>query len=460
MYNKNAWKKYKNKRPIFDFAEGYKTFLDNSKTERLAAEESENLLKKNGFKPLNKFTSLKPGDKVYVNNRGKNICALIIGKKSITEGLHILGAHIDSPRLDLKQNPLYEDTGFALFDTHYYGGIKTYQWLTLPLALIGVVVKKDGTKININIGLDKNDPIFSVNDLLIHLAKQQMQKPLEKAVEAEKLDITIGSMPLMGVDGQSVKENVLRILKEKYHFEEVDLTSAEIEAVPAFPTKDYGLDRSMVAGYGQDDRSCAYCSLKALLDTDNKNLQYTSCLILTDKEEVGSQGATGAHSHFIENVIINVCMKMREHKNNPLLTARIALGKSRMISSDVTAAADPLNKDVISPNKNMARFCHGICINKYTGVRGKSGSNDADAEYLAYVRNILEKNDITYQSTELGYVDAGGGGTISYILAKYNMDIVDAGVPLLSMHSPLEVVSKVDLYESYLFYKAFLNNKD
>jgi len=460
MYNKNAWKKYKDKKEIFKFAEGYKYFLDHSKTERLATNEVEALLKKNGFKPLDKVTSLKVGDKVYVTNRNKNVCALIIGKKDITEGMHILGAHIDSPRLDLKQNPLYEDTGFALLDTHYYGGIKTYQWLTLPLALIGVVVKKDGTKINVNIGLDLNDPIFSVNDLLIHLAKQQMQKPLEKAVEAEQLDITFGSMPLNDSDGRSVKENILKILKDKYHFDEVDLTSAEIEAVPAYPCKDYGLDRSMVGGYGQDDRSCAYCSLKAFLDVDVKNLTYTSCLILTDKEEVGSQGATGAHSHFIENVIINVCMKMKQHKNNPFLSTRIALGKSRMISSDVTAAADPLNKDVISPNKNMARFCHGVCINKYTGVRGKSGANDASAEYLGYIRNILEKHDINYQSSELGYVDAGGGGTISYILAKYNMDIVDAGVPLLSMHSPLEVVSKVDLFEAYLFYKAFLNNRE
>ena len=456
MYNKNAWHKYKNVKPVMDFSEGYKDFLTKAKTERLAVDETVKILKAHGFKEMHSLTKVKTGDKIYIVNRNKNVAAFIIGKKPISEGLHILGAHIDSPRIDLKQNPLYEDTGFAMLDTHYYGGIKKYQWTTLPLALVGVVCKKDGSIININIGLDKKDPIFTINDLLIHLSDKQLQQPAKTIITGENLDITFGSIPLEGAKEEAVKMNVLKLLRDKYHFDEEDFTSAEIEAVPAYEARDCGIDRSMVASYGQDDRSCAYASLMAIATADPKKVTYTSCIILTDKEEVGSIGATGAESYFIENVLLDL-VHMHEEKH-PTLKTRTAFRNSKMISSDVSAAADPLFKEVNSPHKNMARFGHGVCFNKYSGHRGKSGNSDANPEFIAYLRKILDDNGIDHQSSELGAVDAGGGGTISYALAKYNMDVVDAGVPLLAMHSPLEVVSKVDLYEAYLFYKAFLLN--
>lgn len=454
MYNKNAWHKYKNVQPVMDFANGYKDFLNHAKTERLAVEEAVRILEKHGFKKLSTFKEVKNGDKIYVVNRHKNVAAFIIGKKPISEGMHILGAHIDSPRLDLKQNPLYEDTGLAMLDTHYYGGIKKYQWITTPLALVGIVCKKDGKNIPINIGLDKDDPIFSVNDLLIHLSSSQLDKPLKTVIDGEQLDITFGSIPLEGEKEEAIKMNVLKLLKNKYNFDEEDFQSAEIEAVPAYEARDYGIDRSMIASYGHDDRSCAYPSLMAIVKADPSKVTYTSCVILTDKEEVGSQGATGAHSYFIENVLLDLVYMHNE--KHPTLMTRTAFGNSKMISSDVTAAADPLFKYANAPHKNMARFGHGVCFNKYTGHRGKSGSNDANPEFIAYLRKVLDDNEIDHQSSELGSVDVGGGGTISYILAKYNMDVVDAGVPVLSMHSPLEVISKVDLYETYLFYRAFL----
>jgi len=458
MYNKNAWHKYANNNVVMDFAEDYKHFLDNAKTERLATLEVERLLKKAGFKNLKEVDKVKTGDRLYLINRKKNVAAFIIGKRPLTDGLHILGAHIDSPRLDLKQNPLYEDTGLALLDTHYYGGIKKYQWTTTPLALVGVICKKDGSVVDINIGLKDDDPIFGVTDLLIHLSDEQLNAKVKDAISGENLDISIASRPLEGEVNESVKANVLKILKDKYDVEELDFTSAEIEAVPADKARDYGIDRSMVASYGQDDRSCAYSSLKAIIDADPSKVEFTSCLILTDKEETGSDGATGAKSYFIENALIELIYKAED--KTPILDTRICFGNSKMISSDVTAASDPLYKKVTAPHHNMARFGHGVCFNKYTGYRGKRGSNDADPEFIAYLRGILDKEDITYHSSEIGAVDAGGGGTIAYVLAKYNMDVIDAGVPLLNMHSPMEIVSKVDLYEAYRFYKSFLmNNK-
>lgn len=455
MYKEKIWHKYTNFDKIMDFADGYKSFLNNAKTERLAIEEIKNLLIKNGFKEISKFKSLKFGDKVYAINHSKNIIAFIIGKKPITDGLRILCSHIDSPRLDLKQNPLYEDGDLALLDTHYYGGIKKYQWVTIPLALVGVVCKKNGDVIKINIGNCDQDPVFSVHDLLIHLSKEK-----QEVITGEQLDISIASIPIdKSKDG--IKKNVLKILKDKYKIDEEDLTSAEIEAVPAFPAKDYGIDRSMVAGYGQDDRSCAYCCLQSLLNTDEKNVVYTSCVIFVDKEEIGSEGATGANSYFIENIIIEL-LKLNlsnGQKNDLFFLLRKVLNNSKMISSDVTAAMDPLFKSVDAPNGNMAKIGYGLCINKYTGARGKSGANDANPEYIAYLRKILDDNQISFQCNELGKVDIGGGGTIAYIFAKYNMDIVDAGVPLFNMHAPMEIVSKADLYETYLFYKVFLTSK-
>ena len=451
MYRKNAWLKYKDKAPIMDFAEDYKKFISLAKNERLATKEAERLLKENGFKNAEDVNALKAGDRVYFINKKKNVAAFIIGKEPLENGLRILGAHIDSPRLDLKENPFYESKGFALGDTHYYGGIKKYQWVTIPLALIGVVCKKDGTVIDVNIGDDPKDPVVGVTDLLIHLSADQLQKTLAKGIEGENLDITLGSMPLDEKEKEPVKANVLHLLKEKYDVEEEDFVSAEIEIVPAGPARDYGLDRSMIAGYGHDDRSCAYTSLRALLDA--KNVKKTACCILVDKEEIGSVGATGAQSLFFENTIAKL-LKLSGSKN-PLWDARVALENSEMLSSDVSAGYDPLYASVNDP-KNAAYLGEGIVFNKYTGSRGKSGSNDSMPEYYAFVRNTMDEADVYWQSAELGKVDQGGGGTIAYILGNYNMRVIDAGIPVLNMHAPMEIVSKVDVYEAYLGYKAFL----
>ena len=451
MYRKNAWLKYKDKAPIMDFAEDYNRFISFAKNERLAVKEAERLLKENGFKNAEDVNALKAGDRVYFINKKKNVAAFIIGKEPLENGLRILGAHIDSPRLDLKENPFYEAKGFALGDTHYYGGIKKYQWVTIPLALIGVVCKKDGTVIDVNIGDDPKDPVVGVTDLLIHLSADQLQKTLAKGIEGENLDITLGSMPLDEKEKEPVKANVLRLLKEKYDVEEEDFVSAEIEIVPAGPARDYGLDRSMIAGYGHDDRSCAYTSLRALLDT--KNVKKTVCCILVDKEEIGSVGATGAQSLFFENAIAKL-LKLSGSKN-PLWDARVALENSEMLSSDVSAGYDPLY-GYVSDTKNAAYLGEGIVFNKYTGSRGKSGSNDSMPEYYAFVRNAMDEANVYWQSAELGKVDQGGGGTIAYILGNYNMRVIDAGIPVLNMHAPMEIVSKVDVYEAYLGYKAFL----
>ena len=451
MYRKNAWLKYDDKKPVMDFAEGYKSFISVAKSERLAVVESEKLLKANGFKNINDFDSLKEGDRVYIINKKKNVAAFIIGKEPLENGLRILGAHIDSPRLDLKENPIYESKGFALGDTHYYGGIKKYQWATIPLALVGVVCKKDGTVVDINIGDDPKDPIVGITDLLIHLAADQMAKSAAKVIEGENLDITLGSMPLNKDEKEPVKANVLRLLKEKYDIEEEDFISAEIEIVPAGEARDYGLDKSMVAGYGHDDRSCAYTSLLALLDT--KKVKNTACCILVDKEEIGSVGATGAQSLFFENSIAKLAALLGA--KNPLWAARVTLENSKMLSSDVSAGYDPLYAYVSDP-KNAAYLGEGLVINKYTGRGGKGGSNDSMPEYYAFVRKALDDAKVNWQSSELGKVDQGGGGTIAYILGNYNMSVIDAGIPVLNMHAPMEIVSKVDVYEAYLGYKAFL----
>ena len=451
MYRKNAWLKYKDNKPVMDFAEGYKKFISTAKSERIAVIEAEKLLKANGFKNVEDVKNVKAGDRVYFINKKKNVAAFIIGKEPIENGLRILGAHIDSPRMDLKENPIYESKGFALGDTHYYGGIKKYQWTTIPLALVGVVCKKDGSVVDVNIGDDPKDPVVGVTDLLIHLSADQMSKTLAKAIEGESLDITLGSMPINDEEKEPVKANVLRLLKEKYNIEEEDFISAEIEIVPAGPARDYGLDRSMVAGYGHDDRSCAYTSLMALLDT--KEVKKTACCILVDKEEIGSVGATGAQSLFFENAIAKLlALAGNDH---PLWAARLAMENSEMLSSDVSAGYDPLYASVNDP-KNAAYLGEGLVFNKYTGSRGKSGSNDAMPEYYAFIRKTMDDAKINWQNAELGKVDQGGGGTIAYILGNYNMRVIDAGIPVLNMHAPMEIVSKVDVYEAYLGYKAFL----
>lgn len=453
MYSKNAWEKYSSEelKAVLDFSEGYKNFITVGKTERLCVSESERLAKENGFVSIDEVKELKPGSKVYFINKNKNICLYVIGKKDILEGIRVLGAHIDSPRLDLKQNPLYEKEGFALLDTHYYGGIKKYQWVTLPLALHGVVVKKNGESVNITIGEDENDPIVGINDLLIHLAAEQMQKTAGKVIEGENLDLTIGSMTKKSDEETiSVKDNILAILKEKYGIEEEDFVSAEIEVVPAGKARDFGLDRSMISGYGHDDRVCAYTSLKALLDIENP--EYTSCTILVDKEEIGSVGATGAQSLFFENTILKL---LAIQNKDSLLNLRETLTKTVMLSSDVSAGVDPLYLGVNDP-KNAAYLGKGVVFNKYTGARGKSGCNDANPEYIAWLRKIMDENNVNYQTSELGKVDQGGGGTIAYILGNYNMNVIDCGVPVLNMHAPWEVVSKADVYEAYQAYKVFL----
>lgn len=453
MYAKNTWEKYKdNLNEVMEYNEGYKDYISKNKTERACVKDSIRLAEEKGFKPLDSFETLKAGDKVYVNNRDKNIALFVIGNKPLTEGMRILGAHIDSPRMDLKQNPLYESEGFVLADTHYYGGVKKYQWVTIPLSLYGVVAKKDGTVVDVVIGEDDNDPVVGISDLLIHLAAEQLDKKAAKVIEGENLDVTLGNMPLVGEEKDAVKANILKLLKDKYDIKEEDFVSAEIEVVPSGKARDYGLDRSMIAGYGHDDRVCAYTSLTAILDMDV--CDYTCCTILVDKEEIGSVGATGAQSLFFENTIGEMLVKMGV---DSFVQTRLTLSRSKMLSSDVSAGVDPLFVSV-NDKKNAAYLGNGIVFNKYTGARGKSGSNDASAEYVARIRAVMDESNIHYQTAELGKVDLGGGGTIAYILGNYNMDVIDAGIAVLNMHAPMEIVSKVDVYETYQAYKAFLKN--
>ena len=451
MYAKNAWKKYEdNKKEVFDFCEGYKDYITKGKTERLCVDEAIKLAKAKGFKDLASFKSLKAGDKVYVTNKGKNIACFVIGKRPLEDGLRVLGAHIDSPRLDIKQNPLYERNGFALLDTHYYGGIKKYQWVTIPLAMHGVVCLKNGKVLDIHVGENDDDPVLGIGDLLIHLSADQLQKPGNKVIEGEDLDLTIANMPLKDTEKENVKANALAILKEKYGFEEEDFLSAELEIVPAGKARDYGLDRSMIAGYGHDDRVCGYTSLMAVLDTNE--VDYTSCAILVDKEEVGSIGATGAQSKFFENAIAELINKSSEYSD---LELRHAFENTMMLSSDVSAGFDPLYPGV-NDSKNAAYLGNGICFNKFTGRGGKGGANDAMPEYFAKIRNVLDNANIHYQTSEIGKVDQGGGGTIAYILGNYNMNVIDAGIAVLNMHAPMEIVSKVDVYETYRAYIKFI----
>lgn len=469
MENKIAWDKYSDKdlKKVDKFAKEYKDFLSECKTERECVQRFKEMAEKQGYENLSDVIrekrTLTAGDKVYAINRGKGIILFHIGEESLEHGMNILGAHIDSPRIDLKQNPLYEDTGLALFDTHYYGGIKKYQWVTIPLALHGVVALKNGEVVEIVIGEKDTDPVVGISDLLIHLASEQMEKKGNKIVEGEALDILVGSIPLKSDhkekssqdkknDKEKVKENILRILKEKYGISEEDFISAEIEAVPAGRARDYGIDESMILGYGHDDRVCAYPSFDALVET--KKLKKTGVCILVDKEEIGSVGATGMHSKFFENMVAEVMDRMGDYSE---LKLRRALYNSKMLSSDVTAAYDP-NYASASEKKNTAYFGCGMVLMKYTGSRGKSGSNDASAEFIGELRKIMDDNQVHYQTSELGKVDQGGGGTIAYILANYGMDVVDCGVAVQNMHAPYEVISKADLYETKCGYKAFLEN--
>ncbi|MCR4779055.1 MAG: aminopeptidase [Lachnospiraceae bacterium] len=462
MERKTAWEKYKAKelKAVFSLSEEYRKFISVCKTERECVSESVRLAKEAGFKDLADIIKsgkkVKSGDKIYAVNQGKNIVLFVVGKKPLSEGMVMLGAHIDSPRIDLKQNPLWEDslytTHYAMMDTHYYGGIKKYQWVTLPLAIHGVVAKKDGSLLNINIGDKSGDPVIGVSDLLIHLSGEQLDKKGAKVVEGEKLDILVGTIPLKGEEKKAVFANILKILKDEYDFEEEDFMSAELEVVPAGEARDYGLDRSMIMGYGQDDRVCAYTSLLAVLEA--KPVDKTQVCILVDKEEVGSIGATGMKSRFFENTVAELMDAKGEYSD---LALRRALANSKLLSSDVSAAVDP-NYGTVNELKNSAFLGRGIVFNKYTGSRGKSGCNDANAEYMAELRKIMDDGNVSFQTAELGKVDAGGGGTIAYIMARYNMQVIDSGVPVLNMHAPWEITCKADIYEAYKGYKAFLAN--
>ncbi len=429
----------------------YIYFLNNCKTEREVADFVQEVLSKNGFTDLREKMILEPGDKVYYINRAKSIYIAVIGTDVLEKGLNIVGAHIDSPRLDLKPNPLYEDQGFAYLKTHYYGGIKKYQWTTIPLSIHGVIVKTSGEKIKVNIGEEDTDPIFTITDLLPHLAQEQMEKKLKEGIAGEDLNLLIGSIPYGDEKTtEKVKLNVLRILNEKYGITEKDLLSAELELVPAFKAKSLGFDRSMVAGYGQDDRVCAYAELRAMLNINNP--KKTAVCILSDKEEIGSMGNTGMESHVFDTFVAELLNKTGE--NRPNLLDKVFCN-SKMLSADVDAGLDPIYASV--SEKNNASFLgYGIGFNKYTGARGKSGASDANAEYVAEIRKLLEENGILYQIGELGKVDVGGGGTIAYILANKGVDVIDCGVPVLSMHSPYEVTSKYDIYSAYKTYEAFM----
>ena len=459
MKKESAWKKYNEEdlEKLNNICNDYKRFLTVSKTEREATKEIIRRAEEKGYKNLEDYiknnVEIRPGDKIYVNNKGKAVALFHIGEKPITEGMNILGAHIDSPRIDLKANPIYESDGFVYFDTHYYGGIKKYHWVTLPLALHGVVVKKDGQKIEICIGEEESDPVVGITDLLPHLAAEQMKKEASKLIEGEDLDILIGNKPKIVTDKdekEEVKNNILTLLKEKYNIEEEDFLSAEIEAVPAGAARDFGLDKSMIMSYGQDDRVCAYTSLEAFLEVEET--EKTLSCILVDKEEIGSVGATGMESHFFDNAIAEICVLMNE--NSPVAVRRV-LNHSKMLSSDVNTAYDPLYKSVMDKN-NSSEFGLGVVFCKFTGSRGKSGSNDANAEYIAELRKIMDDANVSFQISELGKVDIGGGGTVAYILANYNVEVIDCGVGVLSMHAPWEVTSKADIYEAYRGYIAFL----
>lgn len=449
---KNLWEIYTDiqLKQLDEINEAYKAFLDAGKTERECVTEIVRQAETDGYRNLYEAKSLKVGDKVYATWMDKSIALFNIGEEPLEQGMNILGAHIDSPRLDLKQNPLYEEGGFAYFDTHYYGGIKKYQWVTIPLAIHGVIVRKDGTKEVISIGEKDTDPVFTITDLLVHLSSKQMEKTAAAVVEGENLDILVGSRPLKGEEKDAAAVQVMKLLEEMYHIERDDFMSAELEVVPAGQARDCGLDRSMVMAYGQDDRICAYTSLKAMLDVEK--VKRTSCCILVDKEEIGSVGATGMHSRFFENAVAELFEKLGGFTEMKL---RRALAHSTMISSDVSAAYDPMYPEVYD-KKSTSFFGKGPVFSKHTGRGGKSGSNDANAEYIAKLRKVMAEEEVHFQMAELGKVDAGGGGTIAYILANYGMEVIDGGVAVLCMHAPWEVSSKADVYEAYRGYCAFL----
>ena len=459
MERKNMWKQYTAEQlnEVEEVSKRYKDCLDAGKTERECVSLAVSMAEEHGYRNLEECiaenTELKAGDKVYVNQMGKALALFQTGQKPLEEGMNILGAHVDSPRIDIKQNPLYEDTDLAYLDTHYYGGIKKYQWVSIPLAIHGTVAKKDGTTVDIVVGEKEDDPVLVISDLLIHLAGEQMDKKASVVIEGEGLDVLVGSKPLSTEDKEEkelVKATILSFLKDNYGIEEEDFLSAELEIVPAGKARDCGFDRSMIMGYGHDDRICAFTSLFAMLEVENP--ERTSCCLLVDKEEIGSVGATGMESKFFENAVAElVALTVGESS----LKVRRALQNSYMLSSDVSAAYDPMFANAFE-KKNTAYFGRGLCLNKYTGARGKSGSSDANAEYIAKIRKVFDDNEIGFQTAELGKVDFGGGGTIAYIMADYGMNVIDSGMAVLSMHAPWEIASKADIYEGYKGYKAFL----
>jgi aspartyl aminopeptidase len=452
---KNVWEKLNDdeREKVFEVGDDYKLFIDASKTERLSIKEIIRRAENNGFKPLDEFNELLPGSKVYYVNKRKSAVLAVVGKEKIENGMNIVGSHVDSPRIDLKQNPLYEENGISLLKTHYYGGIRKYQWVALPLALYGTVVKADGDTIDIAIGDDEKDPIFYITDLLPHLAKEQNDKKLSEAIEGEGLNVIIGSLPAEGKDDEKkIKLNVLKILNEKYGMIEEDFQTAEIEIVPAGRARDVGIDRGMISAYGHDDRVCAYTSLKAIFEVENN--EKTAIALFADKEEVGSIGNTGMHSEFFNNMVGEMIIMQG---NGDMLSLKRALANSSMLSSDVAAGFDPTYPKV-TELQNAAVMGHGVVMVKYTGSKGKSGANDASAEYIGKIRKMFNDSNVMWQSAELGKVDQGGGGTIAYIMANLNMDVVDLGVPVLSMHAPFELVSKTDVYMTYKAYKSFYKN--
>ena len=454
----SVWLKYtpEERAAVDELARGYIDFLSDCKTERESVTEAVRLAQTAGYRDFADViaagTKLKAGDKVYAVNMKKAIVLFHIGTEPMEHGMNILGAHIDTCRLDVKQTPLYEDNGLAYFDTHYYGGIKKYQWVTIPLALHGVVVKKDGTVVEITLGEKADDPVFCVTDLLIHLSQEQLEKKASKVIEGEKLDVLIGGYPLKKDDKESVKDGILALLKEHYDIAEEDFNSAELTLVPAGRARELGFDRSMVLGYGQDDRVCSYTALRSMLETDMP--KRTACCLLVDKEEIGSVGATGMQSRFFENMVAEVLSACGQYTE---IALRRTLAHSKMLSSDVSSAYDGLYADAFE-KKNVAYLGRGMVFNKFTGARGKSGSSDASAEYLGELRRMMDENGVSYQLAELGRVDLGGGGTIAYIMARYGMDVIDNGVAVMSMHAPWEVTSKVDIYEMKKGYDVFLRN--
>lgn len=459
MERKTLWETYDAKQleSMEQVVSWYKNCMDAAKTERECVDISIKMAEEAGYRSLTdcikEGKELKAGDKVYAVYNNKMAILYHLGEDSLEDGMNILGAHIDSPRLDIKQNPLYENQGLAYLDTHYYGGIKKYQWVTVPLALHGVIVRKDGSVVTVQIGEKESDPVFTITDLLVHLSGRQMERPAAKIIEGEDLDLLIGSIPLKTEEKETVKANILKYLLETYQIEEDDFLSAELEVVPAEKARDLGFDRSMVMAYGQDDRICAFTSLKAILDL-KETPKRTACCLLVDKEEIGSAGASGMHSRFFENMTAEL-LALCGYTSN--LSLRRTLQNSKMLSSDVSAAYDPLYADVFEA-KNAAFLGKGPVFNKYTGSRGKSGCNDANAEYMASIRKVMADHQIQFQTAELGKIDAGGGGTISWIMAKLGMEVIDCGIAILCMHAPMEISSKADIYETVRAYYAFLKD--